>query len=89
MMMLANNYTMVQDVVWGTSYQDFVQQAYVHTDYIALTASSKRGNNLSEAITQDMYKKNPTKQNIIFFPLLSASWYKQNTLLVLDNIILA
>lgn len=60
MMMLANNYTMVQDVVWGTSYQDFVQQAYVHTDYIALTASHKRGNNLSEAITQDMYKKKKT-----------------------------
>lgn len=88
MMMLANNYTMVQDVGWGTSYQDFVLQAYVHTDYIALTASHKRENNLSEAITQDMYKKN-SKQNIIFLPLLSASWYKQNTLLRLDNIISA
>ena len=60
-MILANNYTMVQDVVWGTSYQDFVQQAYVHTDYIALTASRKRGSNLSEAITQDMYNKNKKK----------------------------
>lgn len=90
MMMLANNYTMVQDVGWGTSYQDFVPQAYVHTDYIALTASHKRENNLSEAITQDMHKKKKnTKQNIFFLPLLSASWYKQNTLLMLDNIISA
>lgn len=54
MMMLANNYTMVQDVVWDTSYQDFVQQAYIHTDYIALTPSHKRRNNLNEAITQDI-----------------------------------
>lgn len=88
MMMLANNYTMVQDVVWGTSYQDFAQQAYIHTDYIALTASHKRGNNLSEAITQHMYKKN-TKQNIIFLFLFSASWYKQSSLLMLDSIISA
>lgn len=45
MMMLANNYTMVEDIVRGTSCQDFVQQAYIHIDYLALTASHRRGNN--------------------------------------------
>lgn len=58
MMRLANNYTMVQDVVQGTSCQDFVPQAYTHIDCGALTTSHKRGNNLNEAITQDMEKKN-------------------------------
>lgn len=87
MMMLANNYTMIQDVVWGASYQDFVQQACVHTDYIALTASHKRGNNLNGAITLDMKKK--TKQNIILLSLFSASWYKESTLVMIYNIILA
>jgi hypothetical protein len=72
MMLLANNYTMVD--VRGTSCQDFVQKAYIHIDCIALTASHKRGNNLNEAITQDMEKN---KQNIILSLLFSASWYKE------------